>query len=405
MSQLPFPSPTAPPSTPPASTGNPVLWGNYLAMSWTWIIGMVLPVLIVRDYGVWAWVVFAVPNVIGAGAMGSVLRDLAASRAMVARHLPMMAMFSLVTVAFHLFVAGWIVTQLMGPWALAAVIGVSALLYLLGGPRRGSADPLVALLVLVVSLSAGATMILRGDVPSIPQVNPLPLGDLLALSAVCVLGFALCPYLDLTFHRARQATSPAGGRAAFALGFGLFFLSMIVLTLLYSGAVPTRPGTGIAQVLAVHLVIQSGFTVAVHLRALHDVTPALPSLRMATPAVLCFALAVALFFPFDAAPYNGMSRGEIGYRLFMSFYGLVFPAYAWIAMTPLHDPDRRPRPAWREWVALVAVLVLATPFYYLAFIERQMHWVVIGVAIVLLGRLAAWRRPAANVRGKRVAGS
>src|SRR5690242_7362807 len=50
-------------------------WGAYLACSWTWCISMFLPVLLVRDYGVWGFVVFAVPNVIGAGAMGWVLRN------------------------------------------------------------------------------------------------------------------------------------------------------------------------------------------------------------------------------------------------------------------------------------------------------------------------------------------
>src|ERR1051325_4731620 len=48
-------------------------WAIYLGMSWTWCIGMFLPVLLVRDYGVWASVVFAVPNVLGAAAMGWVL--------------------------------------------------------------------------------------------------------------------------------------------------------------------------------------------------------------------------------------------------------------------------------------------------------------------------------------------
>ena len=50
-------------------------WAAYLACSWTWCIGMFLPVLLVRDYGVWGWIVFAVPNVLGAAAMGWVLRS------------------------------------------------------------------------------------------------------------------------------------------------------------------------------------------------------------------------------------------------------------------------------------------------------------------------------------------
>ncbi|HTL30770.1 MAG TPA: hypothetical protein VL282_16180, partial [Tepidisphaeraceae bacterium] len=34
-------------------------WAIYLGMSWTWCIGMFLPVLLVRDYGFWGWLVFA----------------------------------------------------------------------------------------------------------------------------------------------------------------------------------------------------------------------------------------------------------------------------------------------------------------------------------------------------------
>ena len=41
------------------------LWAFFLACSWTWCVGMFLPVLLVRNWGIWGWVVFAVPNVIG----------------------------------------------------------------------------------------------------------------------------------------------------------------------------------------------------------------------------------------------------------------------------------------------------------------------------------------------------
>src|SRR4051812_22981962 len=48
------------------SPTRPVLWAIFLGVSWTWVIGMFLPVLLVRDYGLLGWVVFAIPNVIGA---------------------------------------------------------------------------------------------------------------------------------------------------------------------------------------------------------------------------------------------------------------------------------------------------------------------------------------------------
>src|SRR3954467_4391659 len=86
--------------------GTWVGWAMYLGMSWTWCIGMFLPVLLIRDYGAWAWVVFAVPNVIGAAAMGWVLRD-GDSEKLTGAHRPMIAGFSFITATFQLFFAFW----------------------------------------------------------------------------------------------------------------------------------------------------------------------------------------------------------------------------------------------------------------------------------------------------------
>ena len=43
----------------------PIGWAAFLASSWTWCIGMFLPVLMIRDYGGWGWAVFALPNILG----------------------------------------------------------------------------------------------------------------------------------------------------------------------------------------------------------------------------------------------------------------------------------------------------------------------------------------------------
>ena len=48
-------------------------WAAYLACSWTWCIGMFLPVLLVRELGTLGFVIFAVPNVVGAAMMGTIL--------------------------------------------------------------------------------------------------------------------------------------------------------------------------------------------------------------------------------------------------------------------------------------------------------------------------------------------
>jgi hypothetical protein len=88
-----------------------------------------------------------------------------------------------------------------------------------------------------------------------------------------MFGFLLAPYLDLTFHRARQSTTRAGGRTAFGVGFGVFFLLMIMFTALYaepliaalSGARrPSIRSEWVVAVLAVHLAVQTVFTVLAH---------------------------------------------------------------------------------------------------------------------------------------------
>ena len=55
---------------------------------------MFLPVLLVRDYGIWGWIVFAVPNVIGAAAMGWMLRSRSSSRHILSRTRAGMPWFS-----------------------------------------------------------------------------------------------------------------------------------------------------------------------------------------------------------------------------------------------------------------------------------------------------------------------
>src|SRR5947209_822212 len=97
----PLPIPYRQPGVRSSGPTSVLGWAVFLGMSWTWCIGMFLPVLMVRDYGVWGWIVFTVPNVIGAAAMGVVLRDAAASERTVAHHPTACAAFSAVTILFQ----------------------------------------------------------------------------------------------------------------------------------------------------------------------------------------------------------------------------------------------------------------------------------------------------------------
>lgn len=364
-------------------------WALYLAASWTWCIGLFLPVLLVREYGPWAWVLFAVPNVAGAAAMGFVLRTRDASRAMVEGHWPACAAFSLVTVAFHCFFLGWLTTILPLAW-LWVGFPLVALIFLVGlgtdARARASAALVTGLSLLVLAYALSS----RG-LGEVLAASPAPAGTatrLAMLAPVFFLGFALCPYLDLTFHHARQAATATGARVAFTLGFGVFFLAMIFLTLLY--AVPgagTRPSLYL-HLIGMHMLVQAGFTTVLHLRRLLPLAGRVgwawwgPA---AAVAVLLFLLAPGLAA--TDIHWRGMEGRELTYWLFMAPYGLVFPAYVWLVMIPGPEGVTRAR---RLTVLGVAVLA-ALPLFWMGFIEKETHWLLPGLGVVLLSRLLLGR--------------
>jgi hypothetical protein len=364
-------------------------WAAFLGSSWTWCIGMFLPVLLVRELGIWGWIVFAAPNVIGAAAMGWVLKTPQASRDIVEKHGPACRAFSAVTIAFHVFFALWFVPRLVG-LPIAASVFALVTIYLLATMSRPNADLVGGIVAFLVSLGMLAFFV-RGTRTSIPGIGSHPTIDAAWLSPVCIFGFALCPYLDLTFHRARQQ-QPTLGRShiAFGVGFGICFLAMIVFSLLYSSLLSSllepdwrgkvRPVFG--WILATHMIIQTGFTLSVHARSLaaSRLTPGgLFGLLVLTQVALFAAFATSLL-----PRYHNLDSGEVIYRLFMAFYGLVFPAYVWIFMVCARGPSVA---ALR---AFLLSIVVAAPMYWLGFIEDRMVWLVPGVAVAILGGVMVW---------------
>lgn len=385
---------------PPRTPGpfHVVGWAAYLACSWTWCIGMWLPVILVRDFGWWSFPAFAAPNVLGAAAFGWALSRPGTSEGVVRAHGGAIRAFSIVTAAFQAFFAAWLLAPSVAsfPTIPGAVFAGVAAITILIAQRGAMLEWSIGLLV--ASIAAGVVYLGRYEGW---RISPLPPashpGDLAWLMPVCALGFGLCPYLDGTFHRARQALAGSRGTAAFALGFGVFFAIMIALTLAYAPAALARAGAGgaapdtLALPLRVHMALQLGFTLAVHAAEMVVLSRGWRIAPVLAGLVLAAGGAWVALRPGDV-PFlarAGLGAPEVVYRLFMSAYGLYFPAYAWICMIPGWTTP----PTHRRWTAFAFASLAATPMFWLGFIERQHAWLGPGVLVILAAKLLARDRP------------
>ncbi|MEM8739139.1 MAG: hypothetical protein AAGG38_11785, partial [Planctomycetota bacterium] len=364
------PAPLAASLTPPAprrGLGQALLWACFLGCSWTWVIGMFLPVMMLRDFGVMGWVAFAVPNVLGAAAMGFVLARPETSWALTRKHPGALRAFASVTIAYQIYVVFWLFS---GLWL--ALIWVIPWLVLDRVRREKLGRWLPPLAVAVAVLSWGAFSMagrLDGawlDVGFSPARDVLPdrlaPTDLWFLAPGYLAGFLLCPYLDPTFHRARYSTTPRTGQAAFALGFVVVFGSMILFSLMYAGLlrplINQSPGFTLAPpwkvLLALHIGAQVAFTLMAHSRerfAVVDPKDRAPLVWFAL--LIVAALAWATVSRLSPATLGSLTLGEVGYRAFLLIYGVFFPGYALICMLPPLkqllqkplDPAPHPHPA------------------------------------------------------------
>jgi hypothetical protein len=233
---------------------------------------------------------------------------------------------------------------------------------------------------------------------------------LICLAPGIASGFLLCPHLDLTLQRVRDELSPRQARLAFGVGFGLFFTGMISFTVAYSGYlidVLDRGGVafGILGVaLGVHIVTQALFTTSIHaepfLRRTAGERRAHRARRAGVAAIVVLPAAV---FPGLIAWMTplGMTVGELAYRCFIGFYGVLFPVYTWAAM--ICRGWERPGPSRFTWKMIGAIVATALPLFAVSFVLRFYFWAVPAVGIMLgvpwllrnTGRTAAQGLPAA----------
>lgn len=363
-----------------------LLWACFLGSSWTWVIGMLFPILLVRDYGLWGWVVFAIPNVLGATAMGFVIATPEHSRALVEKHREAALRFSEITIVYHVFVVGAWYQLMFGNWAILATAAVLILVFIAAGQRRA----LLASAVIVTLISLAIFVFWcaqQGVALHLPAQPRLAVTDLLLFACASLVGFALCPYLDLTFHRARQHTDAPTGQLAFALGFGVVFLLMIVFSLWYAQTLrvmtinTTALPQGVILALGAHLTIQAGFTIALHLREVAQRRGHAGLHRVFVLAIAAGALAWwALSEPFTT--YYDLTIGEVVYRVFLLFYGLAFPAYVFLCMIP----TRRPVARNLRLIVFAIALLAAVPMGYAGFVAGHSWWIAGALGALAAGR-------------------
>ncbi len=368
---------------------------------------MYLPVLLIRDFGWWSFAAFAIPNCLGAMAFGWGVATEARSRSLVLVHTPAVQWFAGVTAAFQAFFLCWLIGRAATPSALAsfggAVVGLVGGTSALAGKGRDGRDglPLVRAwpIVPVYLISLLCIVVFAASHPTAGANDwPTSARDLALLAPVCVLGFMLCPLLDPTFHAACRDAWRRGGagasRRAFALGFLLFFPAMIGFTALYApsllagatrGALGSSPPSLASPIVAFHLAMQAMVTCVLHLASVGRSAGVMPAARGGSRArtLTVVVLAAGLLAIRGDVPF------EIGYRLFMSFYALVFPAYVWICMLPTFGAPATP--TRRQWLVLALAVAMAGPFFWLGFIELRYGALAPGVAIVLIARLGVGR--------------
>lgn len=386
------------------STTHPILWGAYLACSWTWCIGMFLPALLLRDMGWPGYLIFALPNIAGAAAMGWVLTSRKQSIQFVEKNEVAIWWFSAVTLAFHLFWIFWVLNFIKTAFQLPTsnfivLLGAGgAFVFLLRQALKKGRTPQLALLLFLFSFSVLVatyllpdTQISNANLISSTQNIKIPLQML----PVMIFGFLLCPYLDITFHHARQQLDTRQqGRRGFTIGFVAFFSFMILLTTRYAGvmtgAMDGTPFTPIASrwlsiALLIHILFQWIFTVRVHL----DRIQTLPFNTKKQPLLLGLLICAGIigYFATQLPSYAGLTGGEIIYRIFLSAYGLIFPTY--MLYRVLID---RQKSSPLEHKTLLITIFAAFPFFGMGFINRQTFWLIPGLSIIFIGALLLKRR-------------
>ena len=354
-------------------------WGIFCAVSWTWCIGMWLPILLIHRFG-WAgfWLI-AIPNVLGCAGMGYVLRSQGASRKAVTQAGLSVTWFSTVTIAYHLFFLSMIATFMT--WAFApdpGLVWLSLWIPIAVFVIAWFVSYLPTILWLVF-----ASIIFAATIVTFLIIGPDNLdhvGDLaeqapsgaVGAAPMFALGFLLCPHLDATLHRARQAVN---GPHAFSI-FGIGFAFTMVFVASYAMYAPYA----LPSLILAFFVYQAIFTIAAHLRELRlgeqftsrgEVNRGSKRFYMLSPLTVPLIFWLALMVGGTALDEMSLERG---YFRFLVMYGLVFPAIMLIWL-----PNRTKT----SLVWLVVILCISLPIAEHGMFWAPTWWLVIPVFLIV----------------------
>ena len=350
-------------------------WGLFASASWTWCIGMWLPLLLIDRWGWPGFWMFALPNVLGCTAMGYLLRDRAHSVRLVAANRGAMRWFSSVTVAYHLL----FLAMLWGtspPWPGRSVLGAllvpivawAAALVLSQLPQRGW--PWLGGAFFAAMLAAWVVM---GShrLGEIPDHGTRSVADLAFTAPIVAMGFLLCPWLDATFHRTRQS---APGPHAFGV-LGVAFLATLLFVV---ACVRDVPPESFALVMCFFLG-QSIFTMAAHLREIRLLPGAGDggSTTLLSALPLLAVLGGWLIWRWAQGGAEGLL--EDAYLRVLAVYAVVVPAWVLWFAGPFGSTPKTRR-TLLGWTALVLVLAAAAEIGFL----HEPAWALLVPPVVLL---------------------
>ena len=378
------------PGTNVSRLASTVGWGCYCASSWTWCIGMFLPIILLARFGWPGFWAFLIPNVLGCAAFGYIF-DAESSRRFATDHARAIRWFAAATIAFQVFFLGWSSgTFIYGPEASmagdAAMVGTmtdsmvwpvlgTMLTWSVGAVALASRGDSFWRWFGVASIGVGLVLlglvIDRAD--GLPTTAPRETGLSVAAAApIIALGFICCPALDPTFHRARQQ---APSRHAFAV-FGVAFAAMLVLA-----AWVFESPFGIAAALLPFVVtqwtVQIVFTIGAHVREIK----LLPGALLGPGPMVLGAILVG------AAAGLPALASEATYMGFLGLYAVPFPNYVVAAAVA----GRGRLEPGSGWLTLV-VSGIAAPFAWLGFVDERTILLLPAAAIVAIGGWLIGRR-------------